>query len=146
MKYLLLFLLALSPSFLQAQTDSLAIRHCISELFEGMHQSDTSRIKACFSPHFRLVSILDQDKVQIITDFEAFLQPFTQIEAGSIEERILACQIQIDGYLATVWTPYLFFYKEKLLHCGVNAFQLHKTEGGWKILHITDTRRKEGCE
>ncbi|TAK42505.1 MAG: hypothetical protein EPO28_07185 [Saprospiraceae bacterium] len=31
-------------------------------------------------------------------------------------------------------------------HCGVNAIQLFKSaEGGWKIIHITDTRRREGC-
>ena len=31
-------------------------------------------------------------------------------------------------------------------HCGINAFQLFKSSDGWKVIQITDTRNKEGCQ
>ncbi|MBA3344273.1 MAG: hypothetical protein H0T44_03070 [Gemmatimonadales bacterium] len=35
---------------------------------------------------------------------------------------------------------------EKLVsHCGVDAFQIAKSGGAWRIIGLTDTRRSEGC-
>ncbi len=35
---------------------------------------------------------------------------------------------------------------EKLVsHCGVDAFQIAKSGGAWRITALTDTRRSEGC-
>jgi hypothetical protein len=46
--------------------------------------------------------------------------------------------------MATAWTPYELYVNEKRQHCGVDAFQFYKTDKGWKIITIADTRRK--CE
>ena len=64
----------------------------------------------------------------------------------SYDEKIWSYDIRIDGLLATAWTDYTFYLGEKLLHCGVNAFQLFKSDEGWKVIHITDTRSREGCQ
>ena len=53
--------------------------------------------------------------------------------------------IEIDADLATVWTPYQFYYQEKFSHCGVNTFTLVRQKGEWKINYIIDTRRKDNC-
>ena len=55
-------------------------------------------------------------------------------------------RVHIDGHMATAWTPYAFYLGGDLSHCGVNAFQLFNGKDGWKIIRITDTRRREGCE
>ena len=47
--------------------------------------------------------------------------------------------------MATAWTPYEFWYKEKFSHCGVNSFQLMKIENEWKIIYFVDTRRRSDC-
>ena len=62
------------------------------------------------------------------------------------EERLLSFDIRLNGALASVITPYTFYVNDKLSHCGVNSFQLYKKEGEWKIIHIVDTRKKEGCK
>jgi hypothetical protein len=62
------------------------------------------------------------------------------------DERIWDPVVHIDGLLATAWTPYAFYLGDELLHCGVNAFQLYHGSEGWKIIRITDTRRREDCE
>jgi len=62
------------------------------------------------------------------------------------DERIVFETIRIDGPLASVWTPYNFYYEGKFSHCGVNSFQLVKINGEWKIQYLIDTRRKQGCK
>ncbi len=62
------------------------------------------------------------------------------------DERIKFTNILVDGDLASVWTDYQFFADGKFSHCGVNSFQLLKTEAGWKIIYIIDTRRKDNCK
>ena len=61
------------------------------------------------------------------------------------EEKVLDYKVQIDGNLAHIWTPYEFWYNGTFSHCGANAFTLVKTTMGWKILHLIDSRRQEGC-
>jgi hypothetical protein len=55
-------------------------------------------------------------------------------------------EIAVDGALATAWILYQFYVGSTFSHCGVNAFQLFKSKDGWKIIQITDTCRREGCE
>ena len=64
---------------------------------------------------------------------------------GNADERIKVEMIKIEATLATVWTPYQFYYKGKFSHCGVNSFQLVRLNGQWKIQYIIDTRKKAGC-
>ena len=61
------------------------------------------------------------------------------------DERIANLDIKIDGRLAVAWMDFSFYLGDQLLHCGVNVFDLIRTEEGWKILQITDTRRTEDC-
>ena len=61
-------------------------------------------------------------------------------------EKLYCTEIKMDGNIAQVWAEYSFFLGEKFLHCGVNAFQLIKLNGDWKIIHIMDTRRKDDCQ
>jgi hypothetical protein len=62
------------------------------------------------------------------------------------DERIWRQDVQVDGNLASAWTEYTFFLGEKMSHCGVNAFQLFRSETGWKIIQLTDTRRRIDCQ
>jgi hypothetical protein len=63
-----------------------------------------------------------------------------------LNERILSYNINVDGDLASVWTPYEFYYGDEFSHCGSNSFQLFRDpEKGWQILYIIDTRKREGC-
>jgi hypothetical protein len=63
------------------------------------------------------------------------------------DEQIKDPKIQIDGPMASVWTYYTFTPggKTAIDHCGVDAFLLRKGPDGWKIFHISDTSRNDGC-
>ncbi|NJL13649.1 MAG: nuclear transport factor 2 family protein [Microscillaceae bacterium] len=126
-----------------------AVLKTVYALFEGMRAGDSLQVKAVFHPQARLMttSVSSQNQETSVReespwDFaRAIGQPHDQV----YDERLRTSEVRIDGPLATVWTEYTFYLGEQKSHCGVNAFQLIKTAAGWKILLITDTRRREPC-
>lgn len=108
------------------------------------------------------------------TDLNEFKTIMAKPHPDIYDERIVFTKILIDDNLASVWTDYKFYIGDnhqnltsqknnrkdfdssisnknqseiqwKFSHCGVNSFQLVKTEAGWKIVYLIDTRRKENC-
>jgi len=55
-------------------------------------------------------------------------------------------RVEENGLIATVTTPYSFYYNGNFSHCGVNSFQLVNFSGEWKIVYLIDTRTKENCD
>ncbi len=148
----LFFLFALNAYYQNTDVEKeKAVKACIQKLFEGMQKSDTSLIRTVFHKETRMQTVLTGTGTttpQLITDYgiDKFLLAISKAPAGSLDERITSYEIKIDGAMAAVWTPYMFYYNGTLNHCGVNAFQLCETENGWKIVQVMDTRRKEKCE
>ncbi|MFT5253690.1 MAG: hypothetical protein ACI87N_002733 [Flavobacteriales bacterium] len=62
------------------------------------------------------------------------------------DERLLGYQVDIDGNLAHVWTPYEFWFNDAFLHCGANSFTMAKFDDGRKIIHLIDSSRKSSCK
>ena len=61
------------------------------------------------------------------------------------EERISDPAIEVDGDIAMVWAPYVFYLNGKADHCGVNHFDLVRENGAWKVLSVTWSQRSTGC-
>ena len=132
----------------QAQTAPAEVRAVVDQLFTGMKTGDSSLVARSFTADATLqsVSLAADGKVKAHKDgIGGFVKAVGTPHQEMWDERIYDLKIQIDGPMATVWAPYKFYLGEKFSHCGVNAFTLIKTESGWKIADITDTRRKEGC-
>jgi len=130
----------------QAQTAEDSVKATVNRLFEGMKTADTTLLKSAFSdsPVLQTIATNKKKQVYVKTDkFIDFVKFISQQKPGEADERIEFGVIRIDGPLATVWTPYQFYYKGKFRHCGVNSFQLVKLEEGWKIQYLIDTRRKD---
>jgi hypothetical protein len=133
----------------QAQTTEDSVKAAVNRLFEGMKNADATLLKSAFADSAVLQTIardkeghsyIRNEKLGDFADFVA-KQP-----KGAADERITFETIRIDGPLASVWTPYKFYYKGQLIHCGVNSFQLVRLHGEWKIQYLIDTRRKTKCE
>jgi hypothetical protein len=60
---------------------------------------------------------------------------FADLQASkqTMRERIWNPEVRIHGLIATVAAPYDFWIDGKQSHCGTDAFDLIKTEEGWKI-------------
>ena len=74
-----------------------------------------------------------------------FLQQVISLKGKKLDERLTSFDIKIDGAMAIAWPPYNFYFNDQFSHCGVNVFTLIKRSDAWKIMGITDTRRKQGC-
>lgn len=48
--------------------------------------------------------------------------------------------------LAVVWAPYEVSAGGKLIHCGIDSFQLSRRVGGWRIDAVSFTMEPEACD
>lgn len=126
-----------------------AVEHAVIDLFDAMRAADGGAVRAAFLPNATLHSVSRDEVSDVPYSVESSsIDAFVEAIGGDhpiYDERISNLQVRIDEGLATAWMDYAFYIGDDFSHCGVNAFQLVLTEEGWKILHVTDTRRKE-CE
>jgi hypothetical protein len=126
-----------------------SVRAAVNELFIAMKNSDGARLQASFTDSALLQTIVTDKEGKTFARNESiqeFAASISKLPKGAADERIRFDVVKIDGSLAMVWAPYSFYFKEKFSHCGVDSFQLLRSDGVWKILYIVDTRRKEPCE
>ncbi len=149
MKLILLLICFLIYSAAQAQTAVDSVKNTVNNLFLAMKTSDSVLLQSVFTDNAILQTIQkDQSgkviiKTEKINEFAGFVG---KQEKGILNEQITFEIVKTDADLATAWTPYKFYYKNKFSHCGVNSFQLVRIGGIWKIQYLVDTRRIKGCE
>jgi hypothetical protein len=148
MRVLLLLCLIACSSRAAAQSAEDSVKATVHSLFEAMKKSDSSRIRACFTPGGLLQSLDERSNpIKIVTDsIGVFAHIISALPAGAADERFTMDVVRVDGNLAMVWGPYNFFYKGAWHHCGIDSFQLVRIGGVWKIQYIIDTEHKEGCK
>ena len=145
MKILSLCLILASTFVFSQASETDLIKASVNGLFEGMKTSDSTKINHSFSNNAILQTITKNGEVKT-ESIKDFAVSISKAEKGSLDEKIVFSNILVDGNLASVWTPYEFYYQGKFSHCGVNSFQLVKTNNEWKIQYIIDTRRKDNCK
>ena len=149
-RYILCLLLLLSFR-LNAQTeDEILAKQAVVQFFEGFHKKDSTLMQEVVHKDIILQTTFTNKKGEAILknqDAKGFIKAVvSRAESPTWNEKILSYNVQVDGNMANIWTPYEFWLDGKLLHCGVNSFQLFKDNGAWKIIYLIDTRRKEGCQ
>ena len=131
------------------ESDKEAITNVIKTLFDAYRTQDTSAMSKLFYADATMSSAgMDREgKPQFRKgDVQGFLNFAGTKNGNYYDERIYSYDVTIDGPLATAWTEYSFFLNKNFSHCGYNVFTLFKSADGWKIVNITDTRRKTGCK
>lgn len=130
-------------------TDQEGVTKTIQQLFEGMQKGDSATVHAAFTKEVTFATVFRNKKGEQVMHRESAIHDFL-VAVGTPHndvwnEEIWNLQIQVDGDFAQAWCDYAFYVGKNFSHCGVDAFHLIKTETGWKIFHLADTRRKEGC-
>jgi len=145
-----LFLIMITTMAAQENSKEKEVKQTIQDFFQAFHDQDSTKLRAMVDPSIYMQSIavdsVGNSKLET-EEYSKFLKSIVSIPSTTkFEERLISFDIRVNGVLASVVTPYSFFVNDKLSHCGVNSFQLYKKEGEWKIIHIVDTRKKEGCK
>jgi hypothetical protein len=117
----------------------------IRNLFSGMKNTDPELMKSAFAEG-AILQTIEKDGTVKNENIQEFIASISKFSKDDLDERIAIEAIHTDGNLASVFTPYSFFFKGKFSHCGANSFQLVKQQNEWKIQYIIDTRRKESCK
>ena len=128
-----------------AQTAEDSVKQTVNSMFAAMKNANSKLLLSAFADSAILQTIVQdkQGKVSIRTeDIREFADFVGKQPAGNADERITFASISLDGNLASVWTPYRFYFEGKFSHCGANSFQLARINNEWKIQYLVDTRRK----
>ncbi|HJS54278.1 MAG TPA: nuclear transport factor 2 family protein [Chitinophagaceae bacterium] len=134
---------------INAQAPEDSVKAVVNQLFTAMKNADAGMLKDAFADTAVLQTIRRKQDGTFFVQNERVNDFVTQIgmaKKDSLDERITFESVKIDGPLASVWTPYKFYYAGKFSHCGVNSFQLVRINGRWKIQFLIDTRRRQDCE
>jgi hypothetical protein len=112
-----------------------AVMKTVQAFFDTMTAHDVEGARQILQPQGRFHAMTMKDGKP---DVRAFSNEeyFADLQAGSkrkMQERIWNPEIRINGLIANVIAPYDFWIDGKFSHCGIDAFDLIKTEEGWKI-------------
>ena len=128
----------------QAAADSASVTGMVTKLFDAMRARDTTTMRALFVPNASMQSL--RDTAVTFDKIDGWIAGVARAPQGVVlDERLGPQTVQIDGNLATVWVDYWFYVGPRFSHCGVDAFQLARIGGAWKIFSVVDTRRTAGC-
>lgn len=139
MRFLALVLLlsvtpVLSTARAQMAADREAVLKTVRAFFDTMTARDVDGARKILMPQGRFHAMRIQDGKP---DARAFSNEeyFSQLASSKqvMRERIWNPEVRIHGLIATVWAPYDFWIDGKFSHCGIDAFDLIRTEEGWKI-------------
>ena len=149
-KILLLFIVSMFTFSVSAQDvhEEDSIINVVKMMFDGMRAGDSSMVSAAFADNVQMFTIFKAKKGEhmlLKDEPQKFLNAVGTAHDVVWDEIIWSYDVRIDGLLANVWTEYSFYAGDKFSHCGVNDFQLFKSEEGWEIINITDTRRRSNC-
>lgn len=113
-------------------------------LFAAMRAKNFEEIRASFTPEGQLVAIDKPrdgkgiSKTRVFTA-ETFAKAISEAKGAEFIEKMPNKDVRISGDLAVVAGRYTFYTGEKFSHCGTNAFNLVRTEAGWRIANAAST-------
>jgi 2-iminobutanoate/2-iminopropanoate deaminase len=137
----------LSNGHAQAPDERAAVLRVVQRLFDGMRAGDSAMVRSTFHPNAQLATAIVRQGNAIveIDTVDSFIRAVGTPHDDVWDERLSNTSVQVDGTLASVWTDYSFYLGSTFSHCGVDAFQLAKSGGEWRIVALADTRRRQGC-
>lgn len=146
--FLLLFIISIAISA-QENTEEKTVKKVINTFFEGLHNGNSVLMETTLHKDIKIqttgnskegISFLKTDSREKLLNTVANKKP-----DHVYLEKLISFTIKIDENLASVWTPYEFYFNGKLSHCGANSFQLFKENNIWKIIYLADSRKTQNC-
>ena len=112
--------------------------------FDAIAAHDGDALQALFlDADVRVASIRDDGRLNAVP-----IGQFAKNLGASknkLLERMWSPKVEIDGRLASVWTPYDFHRDGQFSHCGIDHFSFVRTANGWKIAALAYTHQTTGC-
>jgi len=138
---------AQGPSASASDPEREAVLAVVQAFFDTMAAKDVAGARRTVVPEGRFHSAGQQDGKPRIRAFtsEDYLKDLSVPMKPNVRERMWNPEVRIRGFVASVWTPYDFWRDGKFSHCGIDSFDLIKTDEGWRIAGISYTVESK-CE
>lgn len=151
-RIIVVFLILMSSITISAQEEQekKAIKKVIETFFKGFHSGDSTIMKSTLHKEIKIqTTTTNREGVKLLkteTKNQLLSNIANKKSTDTYLEKILSYDIKIDANLASVWTPYEFYFNGNFSHCGVNSFQLFNNNESWQIIYLVDTRRRASCK
>jgi len=126
------------------------VKQVIETFFEGLHKGDSTLMASTLHKDIKIQTTSSMSGPNGLLQTDSRVKLLTAIANKNPEhvylEKLLSYTIKIDGNIASVWTPYEFYFNNNFSHCGANSFQLFKDQTSWKIIYLVDMRRRNQCQ
>ncbi|KAB1160745.1 nuclear transport factor 2 family protein [Tenacibaculum aiptasiae] len=146
----LIVLILTSVANAQSKNEHDMIKKTIDTFFEGLHKGDSAIVGKTLHSSVKIQTTFTNKKGEKKLATESRENLLAKIADKKPEhkyfEKLLSYDIKVDGNLASVWTPYEFYFNDKFSHCGANSFQLFYNNGKWEIIYLVDMRRRSSCK
>lgn len=112
-----------------------AVLKTVQAFFDTMTRNDVEGARKVLQPQGRFHAMRMKDgkpDVHALAN-EEYLADLQAASKQKYQERIWNPEVRVNGLIASVIAPYDFWIDGKFSHCGVDTFDLIKTEEGWKI-------------
>jgi hypothetical protein len=119
----------------QGNSDRESIMKTVQAFFDTMTAHDIEGARKVLQPQGRFHAMSMKDGKPDVRAFsnEEYFATLQERSKDKMQERIWNPDVRINGLTASVIAPYDFWINGKFSHCGVDTFDLIKTEEGWKI-------------
>jgi hypothetical protein len=146
--FIILFTAALmTAAHGQKRDDKTAALAVVNQLFTEMAAANPQGIIDLHTPESQLAAIrkTKEGKMRLdVIDRDAFSKFFTD-KTAVIKETMYDPKVVVDGDWAMVWGRYVFWVSGKVSHCGIDQFNLVRTDTGWKIANGASTIDPGAC-
>jgi hypothetical protein len=147
-KTLLMILLAATFSLAQKPDDKAAALAVVNQLFAEMSAANPPGIIDLHTgADSQLAAIRKTKEGKMRLDMinrDAFSKFFTD-KTVQTKETMYDPKVEVSGDWAMVWGRYVFWVNGKVSHCGIDQFNLVRTEAGWKIANGASTVDPGAC-
>lgn len=120
------------------------VRAVLDQIFDAMRAGDGTTLRSLILPDTPLDRISPDKPIHHGKDSD-WISWVDSLKPGQADEQIFDVKINIEGPLATAWTPFTIKIDGVLKSCGVNHFTLVKGDAGWKVAYLIDTHTPEKC-
>jgi hypothetical protein len=129
------------------ESDRTQVIAAVQSFFDSMEKADAELARKILMPDARFFSAAERDGKMTVrpSTGDAFVAGFSNPNRAKALERMWDPEVRIQGAIAQLWTRYDFHTNGTFSHCGIDAFNLVKTDEGWKIASAMWTVERRGC-
>ncbi|ANO50302.1 nuclear transport factor 2 family protein [Woeseia oceani] len=123
-----------------------AVLETLERFFDALEMREASTVRDLLLANGEIIASRETaDGPQLVRTTHADYVASLAKGSSQLLERIWDPVVQVRGTVASVWAPYDFYVDGEFHHCGVNSFNLVKTDGNWKIAAVVYSVASTDC-